>query len=963
MLPRGRGDVSLDDKRSLYRRNSFPSSPPQRDGDRPVVAMMTNKVALVTGSTSGIGLGIVEHFASLGARVVIHGRDEAQAREIAERLRLEGHDAAAVAGDVAEVEACRRIVRFTVEQFGGIDVLVNNAANTSRGYLEDAPVELWDTIMHVNLRAPFLCLQEAVKSMKARGGGSIVNIGSVNAYIGEPKLGPYSVSKGGLMTLTRNAAATLNRYRIRVNQINVGWTLTEGEDRVKRLEGTWSELAREGGGDASVRTAAVAAGRGDCRRLFRVRRQRARDRHGHGPRAVSSRRAAQLVNFMPPRISLFPKCYFDDFTEGRRSYVDWIRDAATLGGEGIEHYDGFFRSLAPADVDPIARAMEETGQITSMICFSPDFTHPDADERRRQVDRQKAAIDLTVRLGARHCRTLSGQRYPGMSRQEGIERTIEGIRRSLDYAGERDVVLCMENHYKDGTWRYPSSRSRRTFSWRSSSDRLAATSASSTIRRMPWSAASIRSRFLEKVKHRVVTMHASDRYLAPGATLDDLTDGRRRDRLCVGVEAWRNRHRNERLRRDLSHPVGGRLQRLDLNRGWHGRTRRDRAFGRVPQTASAPEYFGSADRMSSVASAHPDASRARRARADARAASDRQRRRHRVAAGADRRDRRRRHRGAQHGVHVHGAALEADRRPDPEHCERSIAGEPLAPAEIEQKLARRFRLLGTQGLVGMALAAIDMALWDALARSHETSLVRLLGGAPKGRSRPTARSATTASPRVGRGGRGVGRARLHGRQGQDRLSHGAGGSSRSSAPSGRRSARRGDHGGLQPVPDASRGRAAPARPRRRRARRGSRSRPSPTTTPGTPRSRARPRRRSSAARTGGASLDLQHAIDARASDLRDARRDEDRRRDRLAARRGAGPRPRHPGVEPPVAGDQRAAAVLTPTAHWLEYADWWNPIVARAAANQRRDDERCRTRRGTGVEWNEQAVEKFLVRG
>src|SRR5688500_20201378 len=81
--------------------------------------------------------------------------------------------------------------------------------------------------------------------MKTRGGGSIVNIGSVNAYIGEPKLGPYSVSKGGLMTMTRNAASTLNRYRIRVNQINVGWTLTEGEERVKRLEGKGADWIEE----------------------------------------------------------------------------------------------------------------------------------------------------------------------------------------------------------------------------------------------------------------------------------------------------------------------------------------------------------------------------------------------------------------------------------------------------------------------------------------------------------------------------------------------------------------------------------------------------------------------------------------------------------------------------------------------------------------------------------------------
>jgi NAD(P)-dependent dehydrogenase (short-subunit alcohol dehydrogenase family) len=109
---------------------------------------------------------------------------------------------------------------------------------TDRAYLEDAPLELWEDIMAVNLRAPFLCLQEAVKSMKTRGGGSIVNIGSINAYVGAPKLGPYSVSKGGLMTLTRNAAAALNRYRIRVNQLNVGWTLTEGEQAVQKQQGT-----------------------------------------------------------------------------------------------------------------------------------------------------------------------------------------------------------------------------------------------------------------------------------------------------------------------------------------------------------------------------------------------------------------------------------------------------------------------------------------------------------------------------------------------------------------------------------------------------------------------------------------------------------------------------------------------------------------------------------------------------
>ena len=228
---------------------------------------------------------------------------------------------------------------------------------------------------------------------------------------------------------------------------------------------------------------------------------------------------------MPPRISLFPKCYFDELADGRRPYAGWIREAAALGGEGIEHYDGFFRSLAPEDVDPIAAVMAETGQVTSMICFSPDFTHPDPDERRHQVERQKAAIDLTVRLGARHCRTLSGQRHPGMSRADGIARTIDGITRSLEYAARRGVVLCMENHYKDGTWRYPEFAQPEDI-FLEILDRIDAPNFG--VQYDPSNAlvgGYDPLRFLEKVKQRVVSMHASDRYLAPGTTLDDLATG------------------------------------------------------------------------------------------------------------------------------------------------------------------------------------------------------------------------------------------------------------------------------------------------------------------------------------------------------------------------------------------------------------------------------------------------------
>jgi sugar phosphate isomerase/epimerase len=219
---------------------------------------------------------------------------------------------------------------------------------------------------------------------------------------------------------------------------------------------------------------------------------------------------------------VFPKCYFDELVDGRMSYVEWIRDAATLGGEGVEHYDGFFRSFAPEDVDPIVAEMGRTSQITSMLCFSPDFTHPDADERQRQIERQKIAIDLTVRLGGRHCRTLSGQRFPGLTRKDGVSRTVECIRRSLEYAEQRGVVLCMENHYKDGLWRYPE------FAQPDDIFLEIIEQIDSPFFGVQYDPSNAivggydPVTFLERVRHRVVTMHASDRYLAPGATLDDL---------------------------------------------------------------------------------------------------------------------------------------------------------------------------------------------------------------------------------------------------------------------------------------------------------------------------------------------------------------------------------------------------------------------------------------------------------
>jgi len=225
-----------------------------------------------------------------------------------------------------------------------------------------------------------------------------------------------------------------------------------------------------------------------------------------------------------PRISVFPKCYFDALCRGEMDYVAWIHSAATLGAEGLEHYDGFFRSHREADVAPAMAALAGAGQVSSMLCFSPDFTHPDAAERARQVERQEAAIDLAIRLGTRFCRTLSGQRRPGLTRRDGIERTVDGLRRSLEYAERRDVVLCLENHYKDGTWQYPEFAQQEDIFLeileRVDSPRLGVQYDPSNALVGGYDPI----RFLEKVMPRVVTMHASDRHLAAGATIEELRE-------------------------------------------------------------------------------------------------------------------------------------------------------------------------------------------------------------------------------------------------------------------------------------------------------------------------------------------------------------------------------------------------------------------------------------------------------
>jgi NAD(P)-dependent dehydrogenase (short-subunit alcohol dehydrogenase family) len=209
---------------------------------------MQGKVIIVTGGTQGLGEGIARHLAELGAAgLVICGRNQERGQLVAADLEQAGCQSIYVPTDLAVEADCRRVVQICDERFGKINGLVNAAGMTTRGTLDDTSVALWDQIFAVNVRAPFILIQESVRVMKREGqGGSIVNIGSMSAYGGQPFITAYCASKGALATLTKNAAHALRYDRIRVNDINIGWMFTPNEEAVQKAMGqpeNWLELA------------------------------------------------------------------------------------------------------------------------------------------------------------------------------------------------------------------------------------------------------------------------------------------------------------------------------------------------------------------------------------------------------------------------------------------------------------------------------------------------------------------------------------------------------------------------------------------------------------------------------------------------------------------------------------------------------------------------------------------------
>lgn len=226
------------------------------------------------------------------------------------------------------------------------------------------------------------------------------------------------------------------------------------------------------------------------------------------------------------RIAAFPKCYMDELCVSRTlSLEQWIDLAATLGVDGLEFYPGFFTSFDTAYLETIREKMKQHNLLMPMLCASPDFTQPNSEARAAEIERYKHMIDLVAFFDApapRTCRLLSGQRRPEVSESEGIAMVVACIKQVLPYAAERGVVLALENHYKDNYWTYPEF-----------AQHLPVFLKIVEAIDSPWfgvnydpSNALLAGEdpldVLNAVKEKVVSMHASDRSLESGYTLDDL---------------------------------------------------------------------------------------------------------------------------------------------------------------------------------------------------------------------------------------------------------------------------------------------------------------------------------------------------------------------------------------------------------------------------------------------------------
>jgi sugar phosphate isomerase/epimerase len=246
-----------------------------------------------------------------------------------------------------------------------------------------------------------------------------------------------------------------------------------------------------------------------------------------------------------PKLAAIPKAYMRELSrDGTMTLRQWVDLAAPLGLDGLEYYSGFLELADPAGWDDARRTVESRGLVIPMLCCSPDFTHPDAEFRRREVEKEKTWIRMAEALGAKYCRVLSGQRRPDVSREQGLELVVESIEACLPEAEARGVTLILENHYKDDFWTFPEFAQKMDV-FCELVERIRHPhfgvnyDPSNTIL-----AGEDPLELLRRVKHRVVTMHASDRYLAEG-TIEDL-------RREEGVEGYAKRLRHGTIGRGMN---------------------------------------------------------------------------------------------------------------------------------------------------------------------------------------------------------------------------------------------------------------------------------------------------------------------------------------------------------------------------------------------------------------------------
>lgn len=239
-----------------------------------------------------------------------------------------------------------------------------------------------------------------------------------------------------------------------------------------------------------------------------------------------------------PKLSAFPKAYMTALCkDGSMKVSEWIQLARRLDVEGLEWYAGFIEMADESNWTRFRKEVEDIGKVIPMLCCSPDFTNPDKAAREREIEKQKRFIDMAKILGASYCRVLSGQKRPELSIDEGVKLAADSIHACLPHAQERGITLNLENHYKDDFWTYPEFAQKMDVFCQLVA---AIDHPSFGVNYDPsntYLAGEDPVELLKRVSHRVVTMHASDRYLSEG-TLEDL----RREEGGVEGYAQRLRH-------------------------------------------------------------------------------------------------------------------------------------------------------------------------------------------------------------------------------------------------------------------------------------------------------------------------------------------------------------------------------------------------------------------------------------